>query len=283
MIALSSIDSLSMPDIKVLEERSTYKTLVVALSVLLVSILLLWWSSVSSFWSGYETWQTLLQQVGSSFFTLAVLTLVWDLIAKRAFLDEILAKTNIAKDLLHSGITQITDSFHEEVDWVGLFDAASKIDIFFAYGATWRNRHDQKLKDFVRRKNSRLRIVLPDKDNVATTAELARRFNSEQANLVNRIREAEDFFHSLRALCGPGSVVELWRYPGSPLFSLYRFDSTVVVTMYTHSRRRRSIPTFVYKSPGALFAFLYDEFKEMIEGNEGNRPLAAMVQRAPAP
>jgi hypothetical protein len=261
-----------MPDTKLLEERVTLRTVLAALVVLIVSILLLYVGSESSWWKGREVWQTLLQQVGSSLFTLAGLTFLWELVAKRAFLDEMLAKTKIAKDLLYSGVVQITDSFHEEVDWVALFNDASKIDIFFAYGATWRNRHNQKLKDFVSREKSRLRIVLPDLNEPQTTAELAKRFNVQQATLIGYISEAEQFFLSLRACCGSESVVELWRYPGSPLFSLYRFDNSMVVTTYTHRRSRCPIPTFVCKNTGTLFEFLYNEFQAMIAGDH---PLAA--------
>jgi hypothetical protein len=189
----------------------------------------------------------------------------------KLFSDEMLAKTKIAKDLLYSGVAQITDSFHEEVDWVHLFDDASKIDVFFAYGATWRNRHSEKLKSFVRREHSRLRIVLPDLSDPQTTAELARRFDTPQATLVTYIRDAEEFFVSLRTSCGVGTVVELWRYPGCPLFSLYRFDNSMVFTIYTHRRTRHPIPPFVCRNTGTLFGFLYEEFQAMISGD---RPLA---------
>ena len=53
-----------------LEERVTLRTLLVAMSGLSVSIFVLYVGSQKSWWIGREAWQTLLQQVRSSLFTL---------------------------------------------------------------------------------------------------------------------------------------------------------------------------------------------------------------------
>jgi hypothetical protein len=74
-----------------------------------------------------------------------------------------------------------------------------------------------------------------------------------RANLPAAPRSAvfDDFIH----------VVHYW--PGEMLFSLYRFDSTILVALYTHRRGRQDVPMLVSSKGGSLYEFFASELEEI--------------------
>lgn len=130
---------------KLLSEKVTLRALLLALGIALAGVVILWISI--SIPQGYPVWQALARESGALLFITGVITLLWDLYGKRALLDEVLAKAQLSKDIDVAGIDRVMDSFQSRnLDWTPYFDKASTLDIFFAYGHTWRNTHLEDLK-----------------------------------------------------------------------------------------------------------------------------------------
>jgi hypothetical protein len=130
---------------KLLSEKVTLRALLLALGIALAGVVILWISI--SIPQGYPVWQALVRESGALLFITGVITLLWDLYGKRALLDEVLAKAQLSKDIDVAGIDRVMDSFQSRnLDWTPYFDKASTLDIFFAYGHTWRNTHLEDLK-----------------------------------------------------------------------------------------------------------------------------------------
>lgn len=99
-------------------------------------------------------------------------------------MDEVLAKAQLSKDIDVAGIDRVMDTFQSRnLDWTPYFDKADTLDIFFAYGRTWRNTHLEDLKLLAGKKGARIRIVLPDPDDEHTMRDLTRRFNYTEKEL----------------------------------------------------------------------------------------------------
>jgi hypothetical protein len=217
---------------------------------------------------------TALDYLGGGVFVIASVSLIWDLFIRRDFLQEILEKAKISTDINFWGIEKITDSFHEEIDWKSLIQNSNKIDIFFAYGRTWRGAHEIDLRQAAENKDVRFRVVLPDPDNHQIVSELARRFVLTPEEVKRRIEEAATFFKTLnRKQNEAGAAIEIWYLPESPVFSFYRFDSTTILALYRHKKERGSVPTIVCKKGGSLYEFIKQEFDVMIN------PTAPMARR----
>jgi len=199
---------------------------------------------------------------------------IWEVLGKRAFLDEVLAKARISRDVKFAGILQITDSFHRDVQWGDYLKHTSKLDIFFAYGRTWRQTHDEELQRLSQRAGSRIRVVLPDTSDAGTVAELARRFGYEEEYLVRCIEETQSYFINLKNRRVPPAQVEVWIIPVAPTFSFYRLDHIGVLALYTHRKQRTGVPTFVCEEGGTLYQYIRAEFAAMIRGDS---PLARRV------
>jgi hypothetical protein len=205
-------------------------------------------------------WKVLAHHLVSIVFATAGLALLWELAVKRIFLDEILEKARISQELKFSGIVQITDSFHRDVDWTSYILNSEKIDIFFSYGQTWRNTHAQELRRFCEKEGTRLQVVLPDPDDQQTLHELARRYSYTEDRLKDLVVEAKDFFETLSS----DQKVAIWYLPKAPVFSFYRFDRIGVVAFYTHRNERVAVPTIVCEDGGSLYDYIRKEFREMI-------------------
>jgi hypothetical protein len=255
----------------VLVERVNLWIIVGAFVVAALGILCLYFASEG-------IWKDLFRELGSLLFVSATITVVWELLGKRAFLDEILAKVEISQEIKFSGICQITDTFHDEaIDWKHYFKKCIKLDICFAYGHSWRGHYAEELRNFASREGNRVRVVLPDPDHEETVMELARRFNYTPQRLVGAIREAESYFGSLRPPEGAkGATIDIWFLPLALVFSFYRFDDIAIIAFYTHRREQVSVPTFVCETGGTLYDFVRAEFNAMI--GEGGR--SALARKA---
>jgi hypothetical protein len=251
---------------KLFSERVTQRVIIAALIFIIIGVLLIWSMSGKPWTGKWRTLQLLLEQLGALIFVTATITMFWELMAKRSFLDEILVKTQVSRDVALAGLLKITQRFLEDIDWRRYIEKSSKIDIFFVYGRTWCGAHEEHLKTAIKNNNARVRVVLPDPNNKDTVSELARRFEFTPEDLKARIEESVDYFERLKAEAGhKGGNVELWFLPKCPVFSFYRFDHIGVLATYKHEKGRGNVPTFVFEQGGTLYDFMRQEFDAMIK------------------
>ena len=257
---------------KIYKQRSSLWMWITCVSVAIIGCLIVFATESHKWFETHLALKALARQLGSVLLVSAVITLIWKLFVTRVFLDEILLKAKISRDIEFSGIQQITDSFHTDINWAEYIRNANKIDIFFAYAQTWRNAHLLDLQAVAQNKNVRLRIVLPDPEDEPTISELCRRFAYTSDRLKTLIKEAAEYFKKLRpADKTEGTEVEVWFLPAPPTFTFYRFDNTTVLALYTHRKERVGVPTFVCRKGGSLYGYLRNEFTAMVEGD---KPLA---------
>ena len=256
---------MGLDDIKLLRERVTLRTLLIALVVAALGVGLLFVAGHRDWWKNNEVWQTVIQNVGALLLVTVAISLLWELRGKRAFVDEVLAKAQISKEITFAGIVKITDSFHHDIDWKSYFQTVNKLDIFFAYGRTWRNTHIEELREAASRQGARIRVVLPDPEDQQTILELARRFYYQPEELKTLIQDAENQFRSLQSTAGAkGAQIDIWFLPATPQFTFYRFDRTAILALYSHRKERAPIPTFVCEMGGTLYDYVRKEFEAMI-------------------
>lgn len=212
---------------------------------------------------------TVIRSLGLSLLTTVAIGLIWQLFVRKAFLEELLHIFRVADEVTSAGIIGFIERFYE-LEWASYFSGANTLDIFFAFGRTWRGANKQNLQEFVR-KGGQIRIVLPDPNDNLTMAELARRFNFTQDELIKRVRDALGDFQSLQSERDDAKIA-IWLLTKAPLFTFYRFDSTVILTLYNHRPGRVPIPIFIAKRGGKLFDFVMSEFDAMICANGLAKP-----------
>jgi len=249
-------------------EQVNMRTLLLAFGIAIGGFVLLYFSSLKELWRGHETWQVVVRNTGGFLMITCTITLLWELLVKRSFLDEVLAKVRVAEEIKLAGIVRITDVWHRDIDWELYFSNVKKLDIFFAYAHTWRSNYDKQLKEIAKRKDVRIRVVLPNPEDEQIVSELARRFNYTPGKVKDLIIEAKEYFIELKRIgVSNGCQINVWFLPVVPLFAFYRFDRIAVFTLYSHSRERVPIPSFVVEMGGTLYDYIRKEFDAMIRPN----------------
>lgn len=259
----------------VLEERVTLRTLLIALLIAGVGLWLLYYSRDNDWWKDSQGWQSFLQEVGSALLVTGLLTTVWDVYGKRAFLDEILAKAQISTEIKISGLVKVTENFND-ISWKSYLQTVEKLDLLFVYARSWRQINVDSLRAVVARRGTRIRVMLPDPEDDITITSIARRFGWTNEKLLGLIRESEEFYAGLQDIAiANGSIVEVWFLPGVPQFTFYRFDRVIVFAFNSHRREMVPVSTFACEMGGTLYKFIREEFDAMIKTNG----LARLVNR----
>jgi hypothetical protein len=239
------------------EGGSNAWAIILALVAVVVAGGLFWISSNNEWFKDSAPLQATLNQVAGLIIATGLLSVGWELVGKRHFAAEVLAKAQLSAEVVDAGILRITDQYLDDIEWSELFDGVSKLDIAVAYGRTWRNTHAERLRAVSRRKGTRIRVFLPDPEDAMTMQVLAHRFDMTVSELQATVREAIRDFSNFKQQ--DGGDVKVYVRSGDAVFSCYRFDGRAVLTMYSHGKKRRtSVPTLVVRN-GKLYQFVYDE------------------------
>jgi hypothetical protein len=236
------------------------RVLILALIAVVAAILLFLIAEHDAWFKNLQWLQATMEQVAGLIVATGLLSAGWELVGKRRFAAEVLEKAKLSSDVTDSGLKRVTDQYLEDVEWAELFAGATQLDVVVAYARTWRNNHAERLRSLAAMSGGRLRVFLPDPDDGPTMAILADRFNMTPARIAETVNEAIDEYSALDRP-GGGSV-EVWVRSGDVVYSCYRFDHrAAVLTLYSHSKERRtSVPTLVV-GRGRLFRFVSEELE----------------------
>lgn len=252
-----------------LVERTTLRTWLVAILVAFLGISLLVFAEMKGVWNGLESVQSVVRDIGSLMLASIAVTLLLELGAKRAFLDELLSRVRLSREIEQAGITAFQQSFYSDIDWNELFSTVHELDIFLVHGRTWRKEHGERLVSAAKR-GVRIRVVLPDPYDDVILSEIARRTNHSTQAIQERILLAKDEFCHLQT---QGANITVWFLPLVPLFSFYRFDQKMILSLYSHRREQKlgriHIPAFLLEKNGSLFQFIQADFDAMVDSQQG--------------
>ncbi|MFB2974268.1 hypothetical protein ACE1CD_35340 [Aerosakkonema sp. BLCC-F183] len=265
-----------MDYLKLLKEKVNLLVLNSSIIMVVVGFGFLCVSAQKDWGENWKIPQNLIQNLGGAIFTAGALSFVWDMAAKRAFLDEVLAKVNLSQEFQKAGIVKITEWDNiTSLNWKAYFEGVRELDIFFTYGRTWSRTYTSELKELASKKEVCIRLVLPDNNDPFVLGELSRLFCIEEKELKKRIEETADFFQNLRK--PNGAKIDVYFCEGIPFFSFYRFNDIAVVAMVTHRRERGvKIPTFVCEKGGTIYNYIREDFEDMIK-----RAKPAAIPRQP--
>lgn len=241
----------------------TLRTALLAVTVAALGILLMYVAAREDWWKGRGAAQDLIHGLGGLLVVAVALAMLWELFGKRAFADEIFEKARVSTDITAAGLLRVTNLYLQKVDWDDYFRSVSKLDIFLSYGRTWRNNNWTNLSAAAAKSGTRIRVVLPDPGDLDLMKMLARRFGQDVDELTASVREAAAAYWSLKQ--DGGAEIEVYYRRGDLMFSYYRFDGVGIFVLYSHSRQRTNVPTFVCHAGGSLYAFLRNDFDEIVK------------------
>jgi hypothetical protein len=248
---------------------TTYKTAAYALVVVIAGIGLMWLSNASWFES-HKALQATANQVGGLVITTGGLALLWDLRAKRDFMDEVLEKVRIASDVSAAGVDRVTMKWMD-IPWDDLFKGSKHVSVFISYGSSWRKNHWPTIEKFAAVKGNSLKLFLPDPDDDATMQVLARRYDYPPQKVRYNVLETAEEFAKLGTAASCAADIRIYYRAGDPTYTCYCFDERVLVTLYANRRRRGDIPTLLVGK-----GTFRDFFKEDLEAVEDQSTSVAL-------
>lgn len=220
--------------------------------------------AVSAGWDWLQhhgTIKSVIESLGGILVTTGGLAILWDLRGKRDIIREVLARAEVSSDVQATGLQRASMDWRV-VPWSDLIGAAKSIDVFIAYGSTWLSTYSTELAEFAKRRGNRMRIVFPDPSDSTGIAVLAERFDYTAEIIKSKIEESA---RTVARLSRDGSAdIRVYYRRGTPTFTCYRFDETVVVTLYQHKVARGAIPTFVLGPRGTLKEFFASDLHEIV-------------------
>jgi hypothetical protein len=262
--------------LKLLADRVNYRALLMLIPISAFGTGFLFWSQLSEGWH-HPIRAVVLREIGVLLFATVALTLLWDLVGKRAFADEILAKANMSRDLADAGINVFTADFRDHrIPWPELFKCSNKLDIFVSYASTWRNIHLSEIEHLLSRRDGRVRVILSDPENDDLLEVLAKRFGKEKEFLKKQIEESIKFWQERNQESKAGKddkdKVEIYLTPIAPFFTFYLFTAKAVAAFYNHRMGRIPVPAFVCDEEGYMFRYLSEEFEGIRANAKSAKP-----------
>jgi hypothetical protein len=267
-----------MKNQNLLAERVNLRTTILAFILTAIGLLLMLWSSDNLSWIQKPALQSFVNVLGSTLVVTGLITIVWDLFGKRAFTEEILSMVSMSRELTLAGIVQVTPSFQSrEIDWDNLFAKATHVDVLFYGSSMWRAQNNNHLRALARKPRTRLRVLLPDPQDINTMTESANRMKISIEEEKTYITNAIKYFSSLSEEF-PKAQIQVWLMKKSPLFSVFRIDDIGVISFYSHQGHIESIPTIVCTQGGKLHTFIMDELNALFDTDGGATRLNLKLQ-----
>lgn len=220
-----------------LKQITNLRTYVASAIIFIVGVLLLIAGERTTFAEGYLWAKSVISNFGALLIASVSIAMLWELFSKRSFLDELLAKTGLAEDLRTVGVTGVSLNPVRGPDFSKIIRSSERLDIFVCYANTWRATFEEDLKFLASKKNSRIRLIVPDPDNQEIMKDLAKRFNAnDAATMEGRIRQAIIEYKALFASVANTKLdFSIWTHDETPVSSFYRFDRCAVITLYKHA------------------------------------------------
>ena len=174
------------------------RTMLVSGGLLLLGVVLLFLSEQLTFGQGYMWLKSLISNFGGLLVATLSIAILWELFSKRSFLEEILERTGLADDVRTAGLLGISVNPVRGPDFTKLIRDAERLDIFVCYANTWRATHEADLKYLASKRKARIRLILPDPEDMEIMRDLAKRFGAANEQIVSqRIRDAIEDYKNL--------------------------------------------------------------------------------------
>lgn len=256
-----------------IEKLVTYKVAGLALIVALFGVALMFFSN-TAFLADFPVWVATLNQLGGLLVTTGVLAVLWDLRGKRAFLQEVLDKAKLSSDVDAAGIERVTMNW-KEVPWDDFFSSAKHIEVFIAYGSSWRKNNWESIVKFAENEKHVLRMYLPNPEDDATMSILAQRYGYTPEKVQSYIEEASEDFARLAA--DSKADIRVYYRSGDPTYTCYRFNEKFLVTLYANRRERGGVPTMLFDARGTFGEFFKRDL-EAVRAQSQEVALQELVQ-----
>ena len=208
---------------------------------------------------------------------------------KDKMVDLILEKMQIKETIHKTGISEIVSDLSDLDYRHYIRNSRESIDIYHVYGRTWTNNNFEAIKNKVLHSNCKIRIVLLSPDSKFVEP-LAERYGVTKEELISNIGYVKKCWLELMELKKNAkkknqSSLRIYYTNAFPVYSLYRFDNTIINILSKPSKgRTTNLPTFICEDSNKesdLYSMYLKEFEEIVNESiefEYQKPHLEMVR-----
>lgn len=197
------------------------------------------------------TTKTLLATIFSSLASISGVALLWEVIAKKSFSNDLYNMVQISSSLQSSGIENVY--LYRDVDWKNELQETKTLKIFFAYGSTFRNNNSDELK-----KLKSLTVYLPDPLNTNVIDNLDYRFRYGKYSDKGEESTSKKILQAISDFKEWGAKVYL--HGMMHTHTLYMLDKKCILATYKHCKSRSNVLTLKAENSGTVCQFINEEF-----------------------
>ena len=158
------------------------------------------------------------------------------------------------------GVFTEFDSLYSE-----MFATAGDITTFFIHSYRWRETNMESINDFFERDKVHWNVILPDITDSNLLENLQKHF-SDGKDMVSKVVDAYTYFNNLAKKYPKKLNIRLFNL--YPVYTFYRFDNKVIVSLYPLTPERRPTPTFLIDMSLKKNSFFVQDFADIMKASQ---------------
>jgi hypothetical protein len=207
-----------------------------------------------------------LQNLSFFFLGLATINLLWELVSRRNFTDEILDKVNLSHSIDKSGVIDIYHSFQEidKENWNEILrDNVKFLHCFFSSSTVWFRNHLKQIEK-INKKKRPIKIYMPNFNNDELLSALSIKDNESKDKIRDKLSNTYHKFLKMKELNPKFEIILVNKMP---IMTFYMNESRIIIATYSIISKDENVPTFYINNEG----FFYEFAKREIESLEAQK------------
>lgn len=238
--------------------KPAFRTIVISLVCLSLSILLLW--LIDSLLENIVL-KTLLSTILSNAIIIIVVNVIWELFAKKALISEMMDMTKLSNAFSSSGIKSVDMDF-QSINWDNVLNSSNQLTIFMVYGRTWRKHNQTAINKFINNKNKKLTIILPNLKDEALMREFDRRFGYTKGETKELIQGCINSFKDKE-------TVKIFLYDNTFTSSYYLTENEAYMSFFRHSKSGNNVPVITaINNKNGFYDFVRQEIETIKQNSK---------------
>lgn len=199
----------------------------------------------------------------STLITTSFIYILWDIIGRKKFLNNIFNLFDISDNLTESGIEYYYSTF-EDIDWIKILEQSKHIEIFFTYGNNFIKKTNELITSKSKAKKLEIDVYFPNFNDSVILKELNKRFEITEDTDVTKqkILDSMKFFRDIEA--------NVHIYKKNITSSYYIIDDEIgIISFFAHKNDKyANVPAIQTRKEGQLFKFIRTEIDSIKENLE---------------
>lgn len=150
------------------------------------------------------------------------------------------------------------------------FSGAQKVTTYFIHSRRWRETNLVYIEQYLERDAVHWDVILPDITDRNLVSQLKKHF-SDGNDIVTKVVDAYNYFNGLAKKYPQKIEIRLFNL--YPVYTFYKFDNKMVISLYPLTTERRPTPTFLIDVNAQYSEFFKDDVTDILLKAQKKSPI----------